>query len=425
VHIQDSIHAAISGPAGAGQAFFYVRDGCQVLVDGGWRGGSLANSLSSYLPDVRRIDIAVCTHGDGDHAGGFTSLLDHWNGRIGQLWLPGRWAQILPELMLDPKPLVDALIDDLLATSRERPELNASDLDAEDIEKALDIDSVRESSPQVDDFYLNPGQEVAEVDSGRLDEFEEPGWMQELRSGAIEIIRRDPIAQRVFASARARVYYRMRRGVVGPGLGRYWLGLIETEEIIRKIASQAFRRSIKIRWFDYGGFTEGLAPRGGVPGLLVPINAVEQSPPPRILRSPEFLSKINRESLVFYAPENRRWPAILFTSDSPLGTGSAFTAPFPPPRLRPRRDIVATAPHHGAESNSMAYRNISTWANVAVWIRAGGSSRHPERTFRSLPVRSRACTNCPHLNVRLRPVDLHFHSYEAWHYLGGRPICSC
>ena len=217
----------------------------------------------------------------------------------------------------------------------------------------------------------------------------------------------------------------MRRGVVGPGLGRYWLGLIETEEIIRKIASQAFRRSIKIRWFDYGGFTEGIVPRGGVPGLLVPINAVEQSPPPRILRSFEFLSKINRESLVFYAPENRRWPAILFTSDSPLGTGSAFAAPFPPPHLRPRRDIVATAPHHGAESNSMAYRNISKWANVALWIRSGGSSRHPERTFRSLPVGSRACTNCPHLNVGLRPVDLHFQSHQAWHYHGVCPSCSC
>ena len=31
--------------------------------------GSLANSLRSYLPDVRRIDVAVCTHGDSDHAG--------------------------------------------------------------------------------------------------------------------------------------------------------------------------------------------------------------------------------------------------------------------------------------------------------------------------------------------------------------------
>jgi hypothetical protein len=407
-----------------GEAFLYGRDGIHVLVDSGWSGSSLAKALRVCAPHLTRIDVAVCTHGDSDHAGGLATLLDHWRGRIGQLWLPGRWVEVIPRLLMDAKQLVNALVDDLVSLARDRTDLNAENLDAEEIERLLDTEAVRQLQPDGDDS--DSDEPVTEIDRQDLDDFDEPSWMREMRERAEEIVAHDPVAQRAFASARSRVYYRMRRGIVGQGLGRYWLSLIQTEENIRKIARHAVTHSIRIRWFDYGGFEERTKPSGGVRGLLVPIDAVEQSPPPRIgLRLWESLSRINRESLVFYAPEANSWPGILFMADSPLGTGTGFLTPFRLPQLKPLRAIIATAPHHGAESAACAYRNLSHWAVVALWIRTGGLPRHPEKTFRSLPATNRTCTHCPHMNLQLRPVDISFCDTATCQYFGPYSPCTC
>jgi competence protein ComEC len=58
--------------------------GQTVLVDGGPEPRSLDRALRRH--GIRRIDIAVVTHGDLDHVGGMTELLG--SGRVSELWVP-------------------------------------------------------------------------------------------------------------------------------------------------------------------------------------------------------------------------------------------------------------------------------------------------------------------------------------------------
>jgi len=133
-----------------------------------------------------------------------------------------------------------------------------------------------------------------------------------------------------------------------------------------------------------------------VPGFLVPLNAVEQAPIPRVgLSYLAKLSPINEECLAFFAPPSFARMGVIFCGDSPMGDGQkysrSFLEKFPPPTL----PVVATAPHHGSESNRAAYHHLGCWANVLLWIRTGGSSRHPGATFQALDPSERICSHCP------------------------------
>jgi hypothetical protein len=63
--------------------------------------------------------------------------------------------------------------------------------------------------------------------------------------------------------------------------------------------------------------------------------------------------------------------------------------------LRPRWPIVATAPHHGAETNRAAYGHMCAWADIIVLLRAGGDRDQPGPTFKSLSRPFKVCATCP------------------------------
>ncbi len=255
-----------------GDAFLYQRNNFYILIDGGSRGSTLARQLYANVPRLKVIDIAVCTHGDNDHSGGIATLLDDWPGKIGQFWLPGRWSDVVPALMTSAHEFVEALVEELLSLIRERPELNRDDLEVDDVERFFDGEASRELRPRNDD--LRQIEEPADIQLERIPRVKEPEWMLELRERAREIAEHDSRAEKAFKSGKSRIYYRMRRRRASEALGRYWLSLIETAQNIRKIANQAVRHRIAIRWFDYGGFKDGQPASGGVSAFLIPVNAV-------------------------------------------------------------------------------------------------------------------------------------------------------
>ena len=136
-------------------------------------------------------------------------------------------------------------------------------------------------------------------------------------------------------------------------------------------------------------------PKGGEPNFLEPMNAVEQAPPALEVSYLARFSPINRESLIFLAPPSQSRLGILFCGDLPLGDGRKLRQSFLHPALRPRWPIVATAPHHGAETNRAAYGHMNTWAKVIVLLRAGGDRDQPGPTFKSLSMPFKVCATCP------------------------------
>jgi hypothetical protein len=410
-----------------GESFLLRRAGRTVLVDGGLPSDRIARVLKQQNRDVQRLDVVLCTHGDRDHAGGLPNLLDDWAGQVGQLWLPGRWVDVVPRLAHDPAAFLDELVRELDA------ELKApSDEVLDAIRDADDEVSERDrrdaASPQ-------QSREAGSAD-GRFDDADEaldaqeplrePDWFSRLRRAAGELAS-DHESSRAFNAARRKVRRRHNRlaSKLDTRIALYWLDLIETAKAIRGITVAAVRHGIRTRWFDFEEFARTRRAVGGAPGFLVPINAVEQAPPPSALLLYKALTLINQQSLVFLAPPALFRLGVLFSGDSPLGDGKDFTRSFLPARPLPNWPIVATAPHHGSETNSIAYAHLNEWADVVVLLRAGGSAKQPGNTFLEQNGCLRLCARCAragHVPMLSGVVATRPH-WPLMHTLGRR--CDC
>lgn len=415
-----------------GESFLLRRAGKNVIVDGGYKRDKIAHVLKHQIRDVQYLDVIICTHGDGDHVGGLPALLDDWVGRVGQLWLPGRWVNVVPQLARDPAEFFNQLICELDAELKNPSEKVLSAISvADDVEIRRDDQQDIASLAQTYDVEP-PGERPEGYDWPRdLEEtLPEPEWFAILRQAEGKLAS-DDIATRALKSARRRVKYRRKQLVsdLEIRIAHYWLDLIETAEAIRNLAIAAIRNRIPTRWFDFAGFEKTRQAAGGDRGFLLPINAVEQATSPTILSLFMHLTQINRESLVFFAPPTKERLGVLFCGDSPLGDGPNFCHSFLPkfPFQALWLPIVATTPHHGSESNKAAYEHLNKWAHVAVFLRAGGSAKQPGPTFLSQHSCLRLCTKCP--KARHAPMlSGVFASQLNWHpasIIGFGRRCDC
>ncbi|UWU70590.1 MBL fold metallo-hydrolase [Bradyrhizobium sp. NC92] len=74
-------------------------DTCIHVVDGGYQktGQSVVDHINKYYGNPILIDNVVCTHNDGDHAGGLQSVLESFD--VGALWMLRPWMyaqELLP-----------------------------------------------------------------------------------------------------------------------------------------------------------------------------------------------------------------------------------------------------------------------------------------------------------------------------------------
>lgn len=401
-----------------GESFFLEKQRRRVLVDSGYSGTSLFSALLQQDPALTILDVVVCTHGDRDHAGGLGDFLDRWcrptstpgkTRRVRELWLPGRWADVLGEVLLSPRKFADALLDALDEVVSDPEKVRWLEWRVEDVQEGpLDSDTGEAVSAEESDFqedHWGEWSDADELDIHAQDHFEEPSWLSDLRRNAERIQETPAEAYKAFLSARRRVQYRRRVKKIDTKLAEFWLELIETAKNIRAIAASAIRHSIRIRWFDFEAFASTRVPKGGLRGLLMPLNSVEQAPAPRIhLHLIARLSRINETCLAFLSPPRFNSLGVLFCGDSPLGDGPGYKDSFFTHAPRVRRPLIATAPHHGSESNAIAYSHLNRWAFVVAWVRTGGSKRHPGPTFKRLTFPSRACTHCPQVGLSLQPV---------------------
>jgi hypothetical protein len=192
---------------------------------------------------------------------------------------------------------------------------------------------------------------------------------------------------------------------------------IAAADRIRQIATLAFHRGVRIRWFEFTT-TE---PSGGTPGVLEPINAKELRLKRRSGRLLDALALTvsNRESLVFWSPPGAAHPGVLFTADSDL---MSVTLPTN------MQGAIVTAPHHGSEANAHAYGQVTAAVGTgpsACWVRSDGRFRaRPGQTFLALPQGQRSCTLCRSPKPMGKDA-VHFSvTNQAWSPNPPR-VCSC
>lgn len=175
---------------------------------------------------------------------------------------------------------------------------------------------------------------------------------------------------------------------------------IKAAKRIREIAIEAYKRQIKVRWFEY----DTQNPSGSEP-YLEPLNAKElkrhQTPSPsRSLLLMLTLSIANQRSLVFWSPGTSKHPGVLFTA------GSDLKKITPPSGIS---HAIVTTPHHGSAANAFAYKLLSktNGFNTTVWVRSDGHYRtRPCNDFVRLR-QQRFCTTC-------RQSGLNWHTHQAF-----------
>lgn len=406
-----------------------------ILVDGGKLYGEgkreLARRLAEVTPPVEHIDIAVCTHSDADHSQGFWFFADDWYdlGRtIGEFWLPGRWANAVPAILTEPTAFAAKLMEGAfeaglfltLDAKEVGPSLTREGGHYKLAMQALTGGERRMSAvqPVVDLEYdgeipvsasLGLNSNEAEILRGALQEMDDevdplehalrvswpgPWWTGIPRS---KNLGKGDAAILSLAAREARVAFEE---------------VAETAMAIRKIAVAALARNILVRWFDFGEYERSGIPSGGVPGLLEPFCSVEVVPVPtkevsaiNLFMSLR-LSRQNVESLVFYRPETKHTPGVLFLGDSRLAHGVERPEKnFPVPFAKPSHRLLVTAPHHGSDHNDRAFEVLDGWLGKtnALFVRNGGQSNQQLGAY--VTKKERRCAQC---------VQCHDKNWRQW-----------
>lgn len=400
----------------------------------------ILKAIRAVEPDLRTIDVVVCTHEDSDHAGGLPTFLEAWTGAgnvVDELWLPAGWSRALPTALIDPIGLVQGLaqgVSDLplddgeghpggYAPMGRRAGATAPPEAVLDIQLRLSRAATQikfAESATASDLPLH-GASTTVTDDGtdlrmrsvlaalgltpelefELERIEDE---TDLSSKSLrEIASHQPIGNLL---SDPDIAVTMRVDALEP-LRRHVLDLtIGTADAVRSIARQALRQRIRVRWFDFDLFERHASATGGLPGLLLPVNAVETSKAPaerdmRFLALSLTLTRQNVGSLVFLRPETDSEPSVLFLADSRLAFGiSSPTNSFPKPdALDNRRPTLVTAAHHGSRVNDRAYAVLSTWLGAGreelpIFVRNGGQTGQTLGTYANVAKERRRCAQC-------------------------------
>lgn len=409
-----------------------------ILVDSGKKYGEgrreLAKILAQVSPRIDRIDIAICTHSDSDHSNGFWFFADDWYdmGRsIGEFWLPGRWANAMPAILTDPAGLAAKLAQgafeasalmlteknrEILASKSREQRFNTLAKLAIDVEDgifsavSLPNDNIGDEDGLLAESF---GLSLDDLSILRADLDETDDAINPFEKAASQVGSGFPWAFSSMTSDLPEMTWAKFNLVEKEGLAAF-SEVAETADAIRKIAVSALTRKIRIRWFDFGEYEKTNKPSGGNAGLLEPFCSVEVVPDPsKFRRMSAFrlfsnlrLSKQNVESLVFYRPETKTTPGLLFLGDSRLAHGiERPDRNFPVPFTKPTHKLLVTAPHHGSGNNDRAFEVVNSWLGKAgaAFVRNGGQSNQTLGEY--LSQKDRRCAQC---------VQCHGKDWNQW-----------
>lgn len=409
-------------PLSSGEAFLLQTKDCAgnqrtILVDGGKKHSETTRELSTILaelePKIDLIDFVICTHSDADHSQGLWYFADDWyklGRRIGEFWLPGRWANAATHILTDPVEFTTQL---LIGAYEASILVNASKNDGrqllrEQAYREIGIDILNSEAgyarPPHDVRFngddenneLGLGLSRAEAEALRA-ELEETDCSHNILDSLLDNAVKLEQLHRL--SFNRRLYHYPNYMIDGRTA---FEEVAKTAKSISKIVKSALIHEIKIRWFDFGEFQKTGKASGGEENLLQPCCAVEVVPTllkKRLTGLGLFfslkLSSQNVESLVFYRPETELEPGVLFLGDSRLSHGlykpeCDFQAPF----HKPKRRVLVTAPHHGSRVNDNAYKVLKDWLGTdqQLYIRNGGQKGQVLNCY--LNNRDRRCAQC-------------------------------
>jgi hypothetical protein len=337
-----------------GDAFYLRRGRTEILFDGGGtnRGkSSVPDGLLDHL-SKGKLDVAVCSHNDSDHAKGIIAVVRE--GITKQLWLPANWLHRLPSVLNEPYDFMYELADEVALRVRRGGDVSPTQV----LRRAFREVETDGQKVRTEEISLEGLKREAAARSEYLCDHQECGCWKRLERRLAS-----------WVSAKGAVTRDQSMDISS--------FLVDSFKNIRILVTTAFARSIKIRWFEHKSGTSGDGEK-----YLCSVNSEEITKQFQVRRySPLVylsLTAANIESLVFRSPSGHSanlskktelGPDVLFCADSPLASK---------PNLPIGEKVLITAPHHGSVHNESAYNHINdvlTRKNIAsaTWIRGNGN----------------------------------------------------
>ncbi|MGE8015290.1 hypothetical protein [Bacillus mycoides] len=330
---------------GKGDAFYLEKNDTSILVDGG---AAVKNFPQKFMETVGtcHVDILICTHNDSDHANGILGFLSS-SLSCREVWLPGSWTTRLEDIIRNPLGFQRELINEIF--KKKKDEISLKENNANRIAAGL--------------YNNRPIEQIYST----LDKFEIENY---------NILKQQISFMKLFTQLWG-----------DEKKTKLLVNALTEADRIRKIAIEAIRKNVTIRWFQYNKSEIS----GGIKNILEPVNSKEiLYIPPYKPSALEYLklTKANEESLVFISPLNKKIPAILFSADSDFSFNQ---------KIQWDNRMIITAPHHGAETNKNVYtryhKEASGFSNIQ-WIRSDGKyKKRPGDSYLSLEDKH-YCTVC-------------------------------
>jgi hypothetical protein len=421
-------------PLSSGESFILETDHAGkrwvILYDGGQTKGigpaknQLYKLLREHCPEItNRIDIAVCSHSDHDHSGGFPDFVDTWTSEgneIGEFWLPSHWSPALPEVLTNPDRVISRLMDgagrvaESIVTEEDRAmtaKFNAVDGARSSFRSIEQI--VRDRGRSIfDERRMEPLQPLHPLSDApaKIDRQQQVAASLGLDRETLAIIRRnleDSASLRIPMTERMSDNVLLWPDIIEGGESRHLRrtfakSVMETAESIQRIATAAAEHEILVRWFDFTTFESGEAPSGGILGFFQPLNTIEVHKVERetdgmMLFLSLKLTEQNVSSLVFQRVGSATEPSVVFVADSRLAFGiDQPEGDFPKHLIDPGSPIIFTAAHHGSRNNDRAYEVLAAWLGnhyqESMAVRNGGV--HNQTLADYCTVKNRRCAQC-------------------------------
>lgn len=352
---------------GSGDAFLIEEEEKKYLFDAGGSKSTIVNLLRKKK--INKLDLAICSHNDIDHANGFIGLLES-SIDIDEIWLPGTWTSILQYVKDNGVgPEVLDFLFDLCESEESQHEIS---------------DNLKE------DIYNHQYVEISDFD-------EHLSYFSDLYENYI-------LSQSQFYLCRHFFYH---------GFSSKTLSLFIQLDKIIKIAALAYQKGCKILWFEP---LDSCAQNDVAYGFRA-LNSQKVVTVKRINKDPiSFfyllnLTVENEYSLIFEFLHGNK-PIVRFSADSAQSCQSE--TPY-------SQNIIITAPHHGSDANACVYNTIK--GDDIVWVRSDRkSSKRPCQEFKKL--KEKYCLACFTKKFKKEVRFEYDNRSKKWNYQSGNK-CNC
>jgi hypothetical protein len=382
---------------GKGDAFYLENMGNKILVDGGASRRKFPQQFSRTT-GFTNVDIIICTHSDEDHVNGLIGYFEK-GYKSREIWLPGSWLSRFDDMKNRPSDFINELINNI---------------------DELDDDFLRTSTDSLEmigdiiarERWVNKGKMDGGSDHYQL----ELPYKQKESTEKISLSQNDNILSPTILSLKDDADTKMFS--VQVGINQKWTGgkkemifnsAINAAIKILKLASLAYNSGAAVRWFEYSQLNSG-----GGEKYLFPVNSFEIfQAKRRVALEYLCLTKANVESLVFYSCNEDHTAGVLLCADS------NFSFQQPLDFLKCCKNLIVTAPHHGAEANSNVYQELESYINSnTIFVRSDSAQSsaktnpRPCKAYKNLQY-SRFCTICFSTTSK-QDVILKYNANSGW-----------